>query len=86
MPVISARLGDYSPGSGCEHFDPHAPCLRFVSQRLGMTDIDYVAASPNPMLHDGATREAQMQDYRAQITVICKNWIETSKVPAQVLA
>lgn len=72
--VISARLGDYSPGSGREHFDFHEPYLRFVLGRLGITDVSYVAASQNPMIHDEATRAAQMQGYRAQLAAVRTDW------------
>lgn len=77
--VISARLGDYSPGSGREHFDHHGPYLRFVFERLGITDLAYVAASQNPMLHDEATRAAQMEDYRSQVEAVRHSWNDARK-------
>lgn len=78
--VISARLGDYSPGSGREHFDHHEPYMRFVLERLGITDVSYVAASQNPMLHDETTRAAQMDQYREQVAAVRKSWSEARQL------
>lgn len=74
--VLSARLGDYSPGSGREHFDYHEPYLRFVFERMGINDVQYIAVSQNPMLHDESTRSAQMDNYRAETEQVLKSWRE----------
>jgi FMN-dependent NADH-azoreductase len=74
--VFSARLGDYSPGSGREHFDYHEPYLRFVFERMGISDVQYIAVSQNPMIHDESTRSAQMDTYRGQMEQVLKGWRE----------
>lgn len=72
--VVSARLGDYRKGTGREHFDHHEPYLRFVLERMGITDVSYIAASQNPMLHDEATRQEQMNGYREELRQVHQSW------------
>lgn len=72
--VISARLGDYTPGTGREHFDFHEPYMRFIFGRMGLTDITYVAATQNAMRDDEPTRAAQRAAYQAQVLAVVGRW------------
>jgi len=42
--VLSARGGDYSPGSGAEAIDFHAPYLKWILGFMGLTNVDFVLA------------------------------------------
>lgn len=80
--ILSARLGDYGPGTGREAWDHHEPYLRFILGRMGIADVRYVAASQNPRMHDAETLATQMAGYKAQVHAAAAAWAEAPALSA----
>ncbi len=81
MLIISARMGDYSKGGPRESFDFHEPYLRAIFGLIGITDINYVPVSQNPMHDDEATRTQKLEAARAIIRDVAVQW---DRLPALV--
>ena len=70
--VITARGGDYAPGSPVEALDHQAPWIRTIFGFIGVTDISFIHAQGMNM--GDAARAAGLKHAREQIAEMIKSW------------
>ena len=72
MLVITARGGNYAPGSPVEAFDHQEPWLRTIFGFIGVTDISFIHAQGMNMGDEA--RAAGLKHAREQIAKMVKSW------------
>ena len=72
MLIVSARGGNYAPGSPMQVFDHQAPWLRTIFGFVGITDITFIHAQGLNMGDE--LREAGLKCAQERIVELLKSW------------